>query len=65
MLNKALLYTRENESTVAALVIVHCHTENAVEEDVGLFQEFQRSVELGACVRAAQLILFAIAVSVD
>lgn len=46
MLNKALTYVRSNEATVASLAIVHCYEELGAEERQ-LFEEFERSVELG------------------
>ena len=45
VLNKALTYVRSNEATVASLAIVHCYGNEAEERQ--LFEEFERSVELG------------------
>lgn len=49
VLNKALTYVRNNEATVASLAIVHCYGDEAEEQQ--LFEEFERSVELGATSR--------------
>lgn len=48
VLNKALLYARHNETTVASLVVVHCYADPF--EDAAIFRDFQRNVELSELV---------------
>ena len=45
VLNKALLYVRQNEATVGALRIVHCYQDEVGDRE--LFREFRRHVQLG------------------